>query len=71
MVMIGQIQMSIYSYMLGIGYIDDSEDGYIDDVEEGYTAELIDMRFVLDFDQCSEEINVVWIDICEYPRFYP
>jgi len=38
--------MSIYSYILGLGYIDDLEHEYTDDVEEGYTAELIDMRFV-------------------------
>jgi len=26
--------MSMYSYMLGLGYISDSEDGYTDYVEE-------------------------------------
>jgi len=31
--------MSMYSYVLGLGYIDDLKDGYTDDVEEGYTAE--------------------------------
>ena len=38
--------MSMYSYILGLGYIDDLEDEYTDDVEEGYTAELIDMSLV-------------------------
>ena len=59
MVMIGQIQMSIYSYMLGPGYIDDLEDGYTDDVEEGYTDELIDVSLVFIseiFDQCFDEL---------------
>ena len=45
--------MSMYYYMLGLGYIGDLEDGYTHGVEEGYTAELIDMRFVFvseDFD---------------------
>jgi len=38
--------MIVYSYMLGLEYIDDLEDGYTDDVDEGYTAELIYVRFV-------------------------
>jgi len=45
--------MSMYSYMLGLRYIDDLEDGYTNDVVEDYTAELIDMRFLFfseDFD---------------------
>ena len=61
-------------YMLGLGYIDDLEDGYTDDVEEGYTAEFIDVRFVFfseDFDQCSDEIDVVGFIVCEYFRPYP
>ena len=45
--------MSMYSYKLRLGYIDDLEDGYTDDIKEGYTAELIDMRFVF----LSEDID--------------
>ena len=73
-VMVGQIQMSMYSYMLGLGYIDDLEDGYTNDVVEDYTAELIDMRFVFfseDFDQCSDEINVVGLIFVSIPSFTP
>ena len=43
----------MYSYMLGLRYINDLDDGYADDVEEGYTAELIDTRFVF----LSEDID--------------
>ena len=32
--------MSLYFYMLGLGYIGDLEDGHTDDTAEGYTAEL-------------------------------
>ena len=32
--------MSMYSYMLGLGYIDDLEDGYSDDVVEGLKVHL-------------------------------
>ena len=32
--------MSMYFYMLELGYMGDLEDEYTDDVEEGYTAEL-------------------------------
>ena len=39
-VMIGQIQMSAYLYMLGLEYIGDLENRYTDDVEDEYTAEL-------------------------------
>jgi len=66
--------MSIYSYMLGLGYISDLGDGYTDDIEKGYTAELIDMRFVFfseDFDQCSDKINVVGLIFVSIPDFTP
>ena len=40
----------MYSYMLGLRYIDDLKDGYSDDAVEGYIAELIDMKFVFFFE---------------------
>ena len=66
--------MSMYSYMQGLGYIVDLEDGYTNDVVEDYTAELIDMRFLFfseDFDQCSDEINVVGLIFVSIPSFTP
>ena len=44
------------------------------DDEEGYTAKLIDMKFVFfseDFDQCSDEIDVVGFIVVSILDFTP